>query len=148
MISGISVYFSAEGKNSLRTPQKRTAFTNDYNLKVDTVSFTGKSTINKLVDETVNLAFEKVQQTKGNPLLRKYLGVTKDNINISIQETDLGKNAILTLSNLNNNGKNYALYELRRFLGQHSKIISLEDLTSKNDEKSIGLIKNILENLK
>ncbi len=149
MITGItSARFWVQSKNNFQSNISRPVYYTNFNLKADSVCFSGKTPAVNIIEHTINLAFKKVQDAPANPVLRKYLGVTKDNINVCIQETDLGKNAILTLTNLQNSDKNYALYELRRVSGSIPKIISLEDLTVEKDLKTIENIKNILEDLK
>lgn len=150
MITGIkSVYFSMQNYNNYKFATKKQFANRNYNLNVDTVSFSGNKPLEKLVEDTVNLALKKVQETSGNPILREYLGVTKDNINVRIQETALGENAILTIINGDLSKKhNNALYEVKKIANEPAQIISLYDLKPNKDIKSIEKIKHILENLK
>lgn len=76
------------------TPKKNSALNFNSGLKADTVSFSSK--VNS-IDEVVHKAFNKLAQNRKNNGLGTYL-TTSNRVNIFLQETKLGKEAKLTLT--------------------------------------------------
>lgn len=138
---GVNINKFSPNLNNKQT-QKITA------LNTDTVSFSG-TPLQALIDETVALAFKKIQNLPFGFQMRSYKGVTRNNINVGIQETGFANNnAILTLTNGKFKNKNYALFELRSEYKQPSKIISLDRNDTKIDENYVKMINEILKDLK
>lgn len=132
---------------NITAPFKNSYLRQNNNISSDTVSFTGEIPA-KIVNETVSLAFEKLNKTKPSGIFRKYLGVTKNNVNVLIQETSLGKEAVLAFTNGDFDNKTFAMYELHKTKNKSSEIISLLDDKLQMDISSVKMIKTLLEDLK
>lgn len=107
-----------------------------------------RNSLQTLINETVTLAFKRVQPLPLGFKMRSYKGVTKNNINVGIRETGFGTNdIILTLTNGKFKGKNYALAELRNESKQPARIIPLGEDNYKINTKYVKMINKILKDL-
>ncbi len=115
------------------TPKKNSALNFNSGLKTDTVSFTSK--VNS-IDEVVHKAFNKLAQNRKNNGLGTYL-TTSNRVNIFLQETKLGKEAKLTLTDGIFGDKSYANFNISRSIGKHAKITPADGDMSVKEAKSM-----------
>lgn len=115
------------------TPKKNSAFNFNSGLKADTVSFSSK--VNS-IDEVVHKAFNKLAQNRKNNGLGTYL-TTSNRVNIFLQETKLGKEAKLTLTDGIFGDKSYANFNISRSIGKHAKITPADGDMSVKEAKSM-----------
>lgn len=115
------------------TPKKNSALNFNSGLKTDTVSFTSK--VNS-IDEVVHKAFNKLAQNRKNNGLGTYL-TTSNRVNIFLQETKLGKEAKLTLTDGIFGDKSYANFNISRSIGKHAKITPVDGDMSVKEAKSM-----------
>ena len=138
-----STLFFAAGniyKNNSNTNKQN--FYAQKGLKTDTVTFTGK---NKQVENVINLAFEKLNQSRKNGKLSEFIGTTKNNINVYLRETSFGKTAELSLSNGKFGKKSFANYEIKRSISDKPEIINEHRQSAK---KAAPIIEKCLKDLK
>lgn len=146
-ISNSPRIYNGHSNVNITSPLKNPYLKLNNSLSTDTVSFTGENPA-KIVNETVALAFEKLNKTTPTGIFRKYLGVTKNNVNVVIQETSLGKEAVLAFTNGDFNNQSFAMYEIHKTRNKSSEIISLLDDKIQKDISSVKKIKTLLEDLK
>lgn len=115
------------------TPKKNSALNFNSGLKSDTVSFTSKA---NSIDEVVHKAFNKLAQNRKNNGLGTYL-TTSNRVNIFLQETKLGKEAKLTLTDGIFGDKSYANFNISRSIGKHAKITPADGDMSVKEAKSM-----------
>lgn len=115
------------------TPKKNSALNFNSGLKADTVSFSSK--VNS-IDEVVHKAFNKLAQNRKNNGLGTYL-TTSNRVNIFLQETKLGKEAKLTLTDGIFGDKSYANFNISRSIGKHAKITPADGDMSVKEAKSM-----------
>ena len=115
------------------TPKKNSALNLNSGLKADTVSFSSK--VNS-IDEVVHKAFNKLAQNRKNNGLGTYL-TTSNRVNIFLQETKLGKEAKLTLTDGIFGDKSYANFNISRSIGKHAKITPADGDMSVKEAKSM-----------
>lgn len=123
-------------------PKKSSALNFNSGLKADTVSFTSKV---NTIDEVVHRAFSKLAQNRKNNGLGTYLA-TSDKVNIFLQETKLGKEAKLTLTDGIFGDKSYANFNISRSIGKRAKITPADEDMSIKEAKS--MVKAYLQDLK
>ncbi len=91
-------------------------------LNTDVVSFSGKST-QRIIKDVVENAFNKLGTCSINTKNGlKIFGSKAGEVNIFIQEKVLGKEARLTLSNGDFNGRSFLNFDLKRTLNRNSQI--------------------------
>lgn len=117
---------------------------NNQKLSRDTISFSGNASQN-LIENTVNLAFNKLKNS--TCIGAHYSGISKNKVNVNIQKTDYYNNLILSLTNIEFNNNNFALFEFNKPYNSPSKIISLGKNTVVKDKTTVKMLKDILENL-
>lgn len=124
------------------TPKKNSTLNFNSGLQADTVSFTSK--VNS-IDEIVHKAFNKLAQNRKNNGLGMYL-TTSNRVNIFLQETKLGKEAKLTLTDGIFGDKSYANFNISRSIGKHAKITPADEDMPIKEAKS--MVKTYLQDLK
>lgn len=125
-------FFSTQNKNNISNL--------NYGLNTDTVSFSGNSA-NKLIAEVVDDAFLKLTENraKTNNKLGIF-GSRAGDVNLFIQEKVFGKEARLTLSNGDFNGRSFLNFDLKRVSNKPSEINSVDvEMPSEEAAKIIKL---------
>lgn len=139
-------YFGVSINNHLKNKYNKNIQIYNKNLSRDTVTFTSEGKASqKLINKTINLAFKKLEKNLYQK--RKYTGITKNKVNVAIQETSYDNDLILTLNNINFKNNCFALFEFYKSNNKPSKIISLGKNNTVTDEKTVKMINNILEDL-
>lgn len=124
------------------TPRKNN-FSTANHLQFDTVSFSGKTRPSKTVEYVVSQAFKNLisARNQSGSSLGTYVSKRKG-VNLFLQETVLGKEAKLTLSNGVFGDKSYANFKLNRELNKNSSITALDD--DMNQVQAARLIKKYI----
>ncbi len=116
----VSFAFANSNFSKQKVNNNNSYFNKDLNT--DVVSFSGKST-QRIIKDVVENAFNKLGTCSINTKNGlKIFGSKAGEVNIFIQEKVLGKEARLTLSNGDFNGRSFLNFDLKRTLNRNSQI--------------------------
>lgn len=119
-------------------PKKGMAVPFNGALKADTVEIAANKM--KTVEEVIKSAFKKLAKNKG-----EYMSTSGD-VNIYLQETKLGKEAQLTLSNGIFEGKSYVNFLLKKSINEKPHVEPLDtDLSIQEANKYVQTYLNDLK---
>ena len=86
-----------------------------FSARNNNVTFTAApKRVSKITNTVVNEAFKKLAQNRPQNQLGQILATAKNNVNICLREIKFGKVAELILSNGKFDGKDYAIFTLKR----------------------------------
>lgn len=134
----VSFAFANSNFSAQKTNNSYSTF--NKGLNSDIVSFSGNNA-QRLISEVVDTAFSKlgIYQMKANNNLKIY-GSRAGEVNVFIQEKVLGKEARLTLSNGDFNGRSFLNFDLKRSSNAKSRIIPVDaEMSSDEAAKLIKL---------
>ena len=84
------------------------------NYSQNNITFTAAQRVSKVTNSIVNEAFKQIAQNRAQDKLGQVLSTAKNNVNVCLREISFGKLAELILSNGKFDGKDYAIFTLKR----------------------------------
>lgn len=93
--------------------------------------------VSKITNAVVNEAFKKLAQNRQQNQLGQVLSTANNNVNICLREVKFGKIAELFLSNGKFDGKDYAIFTLKRGSRASEIIPETQDMSKRRAQNTV-----------